>query len=138
MPRKSGAAVACGAACGAYVKEPRKYCNNLCQQSAQRMARTEQWLATGDSGSEWDPTHAGHFIRTHIWDEQDGQCAICTLSEWLSKPIVFTLDHLDGDAKNNSRGNLRLICPNCDSQLPTYKGRNRGKGTRPPRKNRYN
>ncbi|WP_207206678.1 HNH endonuclease [Nocardioides ganghwensis] len=46
------------------------------------------------------------------------------------------LDHIDGDSSNNRRENLRLVCPNCDSQLETYKARNRGKG-RAWRRQRY-
>ncbi|BBH17026.1 hypothetical protein Back2_13130 [Nocardioides baekrokdamisoli] len=40
------------------------------------------------------------------------------------------------NASNNHRDNLRLVCPNCDSQLPTFKARNRGQG-RAWRKQRY-
>ena len=35
------------------------------------------------------------------------------------------MDHVDGDASNSCRDNLRLICPNCDSQLETYKSKNK-------------
>ena len=35
------------------------------------------------------------------------------------------MDHINGRASDNRRENLRLICPNCDSQLPTYKSRNK-------------
>ena len=38
---------------------------------------------------------------------------------------MFVLDHIDGNADNNNRENLRLICPNCDSQLDTYKSKNK-------------
>lgn len=51
-------------------------------------------------------------------------------------PLGFVLDHVDGDSGNNTRPNLRLVCPNCDSQLPTFKARNRGKG-RAWRRQRY-
>ena len=44
---------------------------------------------------------------------------------WNGKEINFVLDHIDGDASNSSRENVRLICPNCDSQLPTFKSRNK-------------
>lgn len=44
---------------------------------------------------------------------------------WNNKPINFILDHIDGDASNNLEENLRLICPNCDSQLDTYKSKNK-------------
>lgn len=48
------------------------------------------------------------------------KCAICGIEEWQGKPLVFTLDHIDGDSHNNELSNLRWICPNCDRQLPTY------------------
>ena len=69
---------------------------------------------------------------------------------WLGLPLALVLDHVDGDPTNNRRENLRLVCPNCDSQLPTYKSRNRatdattagsdtptGSRTRSPKRRRY-
>lgn len=44
---------------------------------------------------------------------------------WNGAELNFVLDHIDGDASNSSRSNLRLVCPNCDSQLPTFKSRNK-------------
>lgn len=44
---------------------------------------------------------------------------------WNNKTLNFILDHIDGNAANNHKENLRLICPNCDSQLDTYKSKNK-------------
>lgn len=66
-----------------------------------------------------------HF-KDDILQEQEGVCAICGMKpEWNGKPLVFILDHIDGHASNNKRDNLRCICPNCDSQLDTYKSKNK-------------
>lgn len=66
------------------------------------------------------------WVKKYIMDEQDGKCAICGMrAEWNEKPLVFILDHIDGKANNNNRENLRLVCPNCDSQLDTYKSKNK-------------
>lgn len=53
------------------------------------------------------------------------QCAICGLiPEWNGMHLVLQLDHIDGNHNNNYLENLRLICPNCHSQTPTFTGRN--------------
>lgn len=65
-------------------------------------------------------------FKKDIIKEQGGVCAICGRKpEWNGKPLTFILDHIDGHASNNKRDNLRCICPNCDSQLDTYKSKNK-------------
>lgn len=52
-------------------------------------------------------------------------CAICGLLPiWNSQPLVLRLDHVNGVHDDARINNLRLVCPNCDSQLPTFAGRN--------------
>ena len=74
------------------------------------------------------------FIKKHILLEQDCKCDICGIkNKWNNIELVFVLDHIDGNASNNFRINLRLVCPNCDSQLDTYKSKNKNSS----RKTRY-
>jgi hypothetical protein len=54
-------------------------------------------------------------------------CSSCLNSMWLGKPIPLELDHIDGNFGNNQLNNLRLLCPNCHAQTPTYRGKNIGK-----------
>jgi len=110
------------------------YCGNACQQAFRRKSSLQRWL---ESGEGWIGTRQNHYIREYIAKEQSHCCAICGAPNvWLELPLAFVMDHIDGDPENNRRENLRLICPNCDSQLTTYKSRNRGKG-RHFRRRRY-
>lgn len=90
-----------------------------------QQAKLQRWLETGDTGLEADTTIRGVF-RDYIMEQQCHCCAICGMQdEWNNKPLVFVLDHINGDAAYSARENLRLICPNCDSQLDTFKSKNK-------------
>lgn len=65
----------------------------------------------------------------------ENRCDECGLPpEWRGSPLVMRLDHINGVRTDNRISNLRLLCPNCDSQMPTFAGRNKGWWRRlPPR-----
>lgn len=59
-------------------------------------------------------------IRRYFLELVPYKCLICGLSEWLGKPLVLQVDHIDGDDRNNTLENLRLLCPNCHTQTDTW------------------
>ena len=53
------------------------------------------------------------------------KCQICKSNPvWQNKSLTLRLDHKNGNHNDNRIENLRFICPNCDSQLPTYGSKN--------------
>ena len=60
----------------------------------------------------------GKLIRENILEHK---CSQCNRKTWNNKPIPLELDHIDGNHDNNNLDNLRLLCPNCHAQTPTYR-----------------
>lgn len=59
-----------------------------------------------------------YLVKLEIWKYE---CIECGIDEWNNKPISLELDHINGDNKDNRLKNLRMLCPNCHSQTPTFR-----------------
>lgn len=57
-------------------------------------------------------------LKTNICEEC-GQGPI-----WNNKPLTLQLDHINGNRTDNRIENLRILCPHCHTQTPTFAGRN--------------
>lgn len=55
---------------------------------------------------------------------KENKCEICGINEWVGKKITCELDHINGINNDNRIENLRILCPNCHSQTPTFRRRN--------------
>lgn len=119
--------------CGQTKNQPKstngKYCSVQCQQDHALKGRAAKWL-----GGKLNCSNRA--LRRIIGMMRGYACGVCGISEWNKKPIVLEVEHINGDSTNNRPENVMLICPNCHSQTPTYKGANLGNG-RHYRRTRY-
>ena len=110
------------------VLRDRRYCPKCYRFANIRIHKVEDAMT--------DASRRNFLIRKH-----GRGCWSCGLDSWMGRSIPIELDHVDGDSDNNLESNLRLLCPNCHAQTPTWKGGNKKKlkmsGREISRRNRY-
>lgn len=106
------------------TKHGKLFCSVECQHKFRHLESYKDFIENNEKYCNGGYTPKS--FKDFFLEEQEGKCALCGCEPYHNdKPLVFILDHIDGDASNNKRENLRLVCPNCDSQLDTYKSKNK-------------
>lgn len=89
-----------------------------------QMMSIEELLASPDRNRQ-------HIVKRLIAEGlRERKCETCGLTEWMGQPISLQLHHVNGNGRDNSLGNLQLVCPNCHSQTDTWGGRNKNRRLR--------
>jgi len=116
--------------CGKEIPNINKYCSNKCQQEYQHNVYINRWLQGKESGCRGE-NNISSPLRKYLLKETNNKCSMCGWGEMnlYSGKIPLEIDHIDGNHKNNSPNNLRVLCPNCHSLTSTYKRLNKN-GTR--------
>ena len=106
-----------------------KFCSRQCNFQYKKKLLYDKILTTDGKGI------SNQTLRQFLIQTRGQKCEICGIDKWLEKPLIVIMDHIDGHHENDSLKNLRLICSNCDTTLPTYKARNKGNERQYRRKN---
>jgi len=132
--RRRGIDKECLCCFGVVKKGASKFCSLKCQQQHKYQEYIKKWfIGQEEGGSPW---RVSYYVKRWLRENNGIKCSVCGVNEWMGKEIPLIMDHIDGDHRNNKIGNLRLVCGNCDMQLPTYKNKNKGNG-RAYRRQRY-
>ena len=115
--------------CGATIGGRNTYCSNQCQADRRYRVYIQKWLAKEVSGLQRLGV-VSRYVKRYLREKFQDQCCQCGWSEInkVTGAAPLVADHIDGNWRNNTPQNLRLLCPNCDSLSATYAGLNRGRG----------
>ena len=112
--------------CGQPIKSRyNKYCSQDCSTKARIAAKYDNVEKTGEFPEAFQKEASRPLVRKYLEQKYGHKCSICGITEWMGKPVPLIVDHIDGNALNRSVNNFRLVCANCDAQLPTYKSKNK-------------
>lgn len=119
--------------CGKEISNKNKYCSLSCQQEFQYKSYISKWKAgeiSGTTGNAW--IDLSDYVRRYLFEKYENKCSVCGWSKInpFTGMLPLEVEHIDGDATNNKEENLTLLCPNCHSLTKTYRGANKGNGTR--------
>lgn len=105
-----------------------RYCSKDCRYKAEWEERKQEILETGIIHDENCFKTGCTTTKRFLTETKGYHCSICGINDWNDQDLVLVMDHINGIPNDWSVENLRFVCPNCDSQLPTYKSKNKGNG----------
>ncbi len=105
-------------------------CSKACAGQS-RWQKTKELIEAGKISDNSRKT-----LKKYVLERDGFKCSICKIETWMNQKAPLVLDHIDGNYQNCFPSNLRLVCGNCNMQLPTFGGKNKGNG-RFARRERY-
>lgn len=101
---------------------PNKYCTSICQNNYQLKNKIIPLFELGKITDRRTLKRVLTYLHGNI-------CVECgNTGIHNGKELKLQLDHKDGNASNDVPNNVRLLCPNCHSQTPTFTAKNKGNG----------
>ena len=115
--------------CFKEISNGKKYCNNLCQKEFEYNVYIIRWKLQVENGLKGKYQISNH-IRRYLYHKYGNKCCLCGWDKInpYTGMSPLEIEHIDGNYLNNNEENLMLLCPNCHSLTPTYKGANIGNG----------
>ena len=99
----------------------KKFCSHKCSSDYRLQNNFLDWYCSSKN-------FQNSVLKNFLTILHGYSCSVCGIFEWNGKDIVLEVEHINGDSQDSSPENVCLICPNCHSQTPTYKGKNAGNG----------
>lgn len=99
-----------------------------CEPIRKRDSKIASWVS-----GEWfggSENLLSKTIRKYLLEEANYACSKCGFDKMHPDDgrTVLEINHIDGNGGNHRPENLEVLCPNCHSLTPNYRGRNQGNG----------
>lgn len=132
-PKRSPGVVNCLVCKKALHPANKDACSIECRGKLRQQRFIEDWVSDPSFGS----TSTGAIksaARRHLLEQVNykcSRCGWCEVSEFVGhKKPILTVDHIDGNWRNNAIDNLVVLCYNCHTLTPTFGSLNKNSAGR--------
>ena len=110
-----------------YAKKYNLYVTNQGSKGIKRTKESSKKYPLSDILNGKYPQYHTFKLKNRLLQEGmiENRCSKCNLEDWQGEELNCELDHIDGNKYNHSFTNLRMLCPNCHAQTPTYRSKKR-------------
>ena len=69
---------------------------------------------------------ASRIVKSYLLEKSNYRCNECGFSGTnpYTGNTILQIEHIDGDKRNNTPDNLKILCPNCHAMTKTFAGAN--------------
>lgn len=105
----------------------RKYCSRECCGLSFRHKPIMLWKTGKHAGWIGKKATLSNTIRQYLKSVRGSACSVCGWDKYhpIDGRSLTEIDHIDGNAKNCHESNRRILCPNCHSEISTFRARNK-------------
>jgi hypothetical protein len=98
-------------------------CSKKCWREYSEKQKLEKWLNEDKIFTSHIPT----FIKKYLLSIHNKSCSECGWNKinGSTNKCPLQIHHIDGDARNNTKNNLQLLCPNCHSLTLNFGAKNK-------------
>lgn len=126
--------------CNGYIKPSRHkkiYCSNACSHEHKKKVYIEEWLKNPSKATNNDG-NLSSAVRNYLIDNANHtcKCGFNTINKFTGK-VPLTINHIDGNSRNNTPENLKVLCYRCHSLTENFGALNKGKSNRLDRRHKY-
>lgn len=104
----------------------KKYCSKVCEMAFRKVLLYNDWIEGYSQASESNG-HLTRWAKTLMLEMCDYTCSCgWNTPNPLTDLPILTVNHINGDWKNNFIWNLEILCYNCHTLTPTFGALNIG------------
>lgn len=112
--------------CNQLIKLRKQFCSRSCCGQFKLAQSIQAWLNGEVVGHTGLSIKIKPFVRDYLIGKADYKCSKCGWNKRhpITNRVPLEINHIDGNPKHSTIGNLEVLCPNCHSLTLNFRNLN--------------